>query len=87
MKNDLIWGWVFVILALVMVACIVYGIFIGNWSALPMCGFALGMNITSAITRFKSYKYRKSLYEFDQAFYACFKHQEDNPEDSNRITD
>ena len=63
MKKDLVMGWVFVGLALLMVLCIVYGCSIGNWTALPMCILALGMDITSAMTRFQSYQTRKSMEE------------------------
>lgn len=65
MRNDLIWGWVFVGLALLMVACIIYGCFIGNWAAVPMCSFALALNVCNAISRFSSYRSRK---RFNDAF-------------------
>ena len=59
MKSDFIWGWVFIGLALLMVACIIYGCFIGNWVAIPMCSFALAINVCNAISRFKSYRAHK----------------------------
>lgn len=95
MKNDLIWGWVFVGLALLMVACIIYGGFIGNWAAIPMCCFALTLNITNAISRLRAYKYHKdsmrfqqSLRDFKDAFNACWPDKDDDdPEDNYIITD
>ena len=90
MRNDLIWGWVFVGLALLMVACIIYGCSIGNWAAVPMCSFALALNVCNAISRFKNYKWRQqdwkdSMARFDEAFNACW--PEDKSNDDNRITD
>ena len=65
MKNDLIWGWIFVGLALIMVACIIYGCCIGNWVAVPMCSFALSLDVCNAISRFKLYRAHK---RFNSAF-------------------
>ena len=86
MKNDLIWGWIFIGLALIMVACIIYGCFIGNWTAVPMCSFALILDVCNAISRFKDYKRRQQDWKDCMArFNACW--PEDKPDDDNRITD
>ena len=92
MKSDLIWGLVFIGLALLMLACIIYGCFIGNWAAIPMCFFALTLNTTNAISRLRAYKYHKdsirfqqSLQDFEDAFSACWPNSK--PDDDNRITD
>lgn len=62
MKKDLIMGWVFIALALLMVFCVIVNIVNQNWVGLTVCGFAFGMNITSAISRFRDYKWRKEYY-------------------------
>jgi hypothetical protein len=90
MKKDLVMGWVFVGLALLMVFCIVYGCFVGNWAALPMGCFALILDIVNAISRFRDYKRRQRdwkdcMARFNDAFNACW--PEDKPDDDNRITD
>ena len=82
MKNDLIWGWVFVGLALLMVVLIIYACFISNWAAIPMCSFALILNVGNAISRFTSYNrykdYHKMLDKLDTAILACWPDKEDN---------
>ena len=92
MKKDLVMGWVFIGMALLMLACIIYGCFIGNWAAIPMCFFALTINTTNAISRLRAYKYHKnsirfqqSLRDFEEAFSACW--PDNKPDDDNRITD
>lgn len=90
MKSDLIWGWIFVGLALIMLACVIYGCFIGNWTALPICSFALTLNVCNAISRFKDYKrwqqdWKDYMDRFNDAFNACW--PEDKSDDDNRITD
>ena len=94
MKSDLIWGWVFVGLALVMIACIIYGCCIGNWTAVPMCSFALTLNVCNAISRFKDYRRKRawdslSLMSMRRWRYydADLDDDEDEPDDDNRITD
>lgn len=89
MKSDLIWGLVFVGLALLMLACIIYGCCIGNWIAIPMCFLALTLNTTNAISRLQACKYHKdsirfqqSLRDFEDAFWP-----DNKPDDDNRITD
>lgn len=59
MKKDLIWGWIFIALALFMIFCIVIDCVNANWTSLPICGFAFGMNLINAIIHFKDYKERK----------------------------
>ena len=59
MKRDLIWGWVFIILALLVALCIVIHCVNANWSGLSICGFVFGLNLTNAINRFKRYKMYK----------------------------
>ena len=92
MKKDLVMGLVFIGMALLMLACIIYGCFIGNWAAIPMCFFALTLNTANAISRLRAYKYHKnsirfqqSLRDFEDAFSAYW--PEDKPDDDNRITD
>ena len=92
MKNDLIWGWIFVGLSILMLVCVIYGCFIGNWTAVPMCSFALTLNVCNAISRFKDYKYRRdwdaSWERLNEAFKACWPDEEnDKSEEDNRITD
>lgn len=59
MKKDLVMSWVFIAMTLLMVFCIVVNCVNANWAGLSICGFALGMNLTSAINRFRDYKMRK----------------------------
>lgn len=70
MKSDLIWGWMSVGLTLLMIACIIYCCFIGNWAAIPMCSFALILNVGNAISHFTSYNrckdYHKTLDSMEQ---------------------
>ena len=92
MKRDLVMGWVFIALALLMVFCIVVNCTNGNWGNLPICGFAFGMNIVSAVNRFRDYKMRKeyeaSWAKLDLAFRECWPDEDENePEDNSIITD
>ena len=91
MRSDLIWGWVFVGLALVMIACIIYGCCIGNWTAVPMCGFALALNVCNAISRFKDYRSKQAWSLMSMRrwsdYDAVLDDDEDEPDDDNRITD
>lgn len=63
MKSDLIIGWIFVGLALLMIICIIYGCFIGNWAAILMCSFALILNVCNAISHFTSYNWCKDYHK------------------------
>ena len=92
MKRDLVMGWVFIAMALLMVFCIVVNCVNGNWGNLPICGFAFGMNIVSAVNRFRDYKMRKeyeaSWVKLDLAFRECWPDEdEDESEDNSIITD
>ena len=92
MKKDLVMGWVFIGLALLMVFCIVYGCFIGNWEALPMCSFALILDIVNAANRFNDYKrckgYEASWSKLDLAIRECWPDEdEDELENNSIITD
>ena len=94
MRNDLIWGWVFVGLSILMLVCVIYGCFIGNWTAVPMCSFALTLNVCNAIGRFKDYRRKRdwessSLMSMRRWRYydADLDDDEDEPDDDNRITD
>lgn len=90
MKKDLIFGWLFLGMALLMVFCIVVNCVNGSWGNLPICGFALGMNITSAVNRFNDYKRRK---DYEQAYslmsMRCWSDydEDDESEEDNCITD
>lgn len=94
MKKDLVMGWVFIALALLMVFCIVVNCVNANWAGLPICGFALGMNLMNAVSRFKDYKMRKE-YENQYSIMSMkywgdvpyVDEDEDDPEDDNIITD
>ena len=94
MKSDLIWGWIFVGMALLMVACIIYGCLIGNWIAVPMCSFAFALDVCNAISRFNNYQRKRawdslSLMSMRRWRYydADLDDDENKPEDDNRITD
>ena len=84
MKNDLIWGWIFIGLSILMLACVIYGCCIGNWTAVPMCSFALTLNVCNAIGRFKDYKRRRdwdtSWERFNETFKACWPDEDDDDE-------
>ena len=95
MKRDLIWGWVFAILAIVMLCLTFYGFYIGNDFGAMMCCIAAGIDIGNAVMRFHSYKQRK-----EWAWYASFgkldedimkahwpDEEDDEPEEDNRITE
>ena len=86
MKNDLIWGWIFVVMSLLMLALVIYGCFIGNWTAVPMCSFALALNVCNAISRFTDYKWRQQEWKDCITRFNAYQ-PKDKPEDSNRITD
>ena len=90
MNNDLTWGWVSTILAIVGVVLVIICICIGNWSAIPMCATALLLNVVNAVSHFCEYKRRKQEWKdcmthFNDVFSACW--PEDDPDDSNHITD
>ncbi len=92
MKKDLIMGWVFIALALLMVFCIVVNCVNQNWAGLPICGFAFGINLINAFGRFNDYKRRKEYDEswakFNEAFDACWPDKDDDePKDNSIITD
>ena len=92
MKKDLIMGWVFIALALLMVFCIVVNCVNGSWCNLPICGFAFGMNIVNAVNRFRDYNYRKKYAQSMLAFNATLRSlwpdiDDDKPEDNSIITD
>lgn len=91
MKSDLIWGWVFVGLALLMVACIIYGCCIGNWTAVPMCSFAFALDACNAISRFKDYRRKQDWSLMSMRRWSDYDtdldDDEDELDDDNRITD
>jgi hypothetical protein len=91
MKRDLIMGWVFIAMALIMIFCIVVNCVNDNWGNLPICGFAFGMNLSSAVNRFRDYKRRKE-YENQYSImsmrcWSAYDEDEDDPEDNRIITD
>jgi len=63
MKRDLIWGWVFVALAILMVFCVFVNINNDNWEAMPICVFALILDTINAINRFVSYRRFKDYHK------------------------
>ena len=70
MKNDVIMGCIWVFMALVMLLCVFVNINNDNWEAMPICVFALILNIVNATNRFKSYRrlkdYHKTLNGIEQ---------------------
>ena len=91
MKKNLIWGWIFAILAIIMLCFTFYGFYIGNDFGAMMCCFAAGINICNATMRFTEYKYQRdwnaSWEKLNEAFEACWPDEEnDEPEADNRIT-
>ena len=92
MKNNLTWGWVFAILAVVMFGFVIYGICIGNALGAVMCGCACVLNATNATTRFLEVKYQRewneSLERLNEAFRTCWPEEDEKESDGdNRITD
>ena len=90
MKNDLVWGWIFAVLSILMLACVIYGCCIGNWAGASMCSFALTLNVCNAISHFRDYKrwqrdWKDCMARFNGAFNTCW--PEDELDDDNRITD
>ena len=59
MKRDLVSGWVFTAMALLVVFCIVVNCIANNWGALPICIFTFSLNIYYAYNHFRDYKRRK----------------------------
>jgi hypothetical protein len=79
MKNNLIWGWIFIGLAILMLACVIYGCFISNWIAVSMCSFALILDICNTIMNFQVYKQRKTEWaRFNNTFNTCWPNQDDD---------
>ena len=89
MKRDLVMGWVFIAMALLMVVCIVGNCVNANWVGLSICGLAFGLNIFNAVRTYKMYKeYEASWAKLDQAIRECWPDEdEDKPEDNSIITD
>lgn len=91
MKRDLVMGWVFIVMALLMVVCIVVNCVNANWAGLPICGFAFGMNLSSAVNRFRDYKRRKEYEDMyslmSMRCWSNYDEDEDEPEDNSIITD
>ena len=92
MKRNLIWGWVFIILAIVMLCFTFYGLYIGNDFGAMMCCIATGINICNATMNFAEYKHKRdwntSWEKLDEAFKACWPDEEnDELEEDNCITD
>ena len=92
MKRNLIWGWVFVILAIIMLCFTFYGFYIGNDFGAMMCCIAAGIDICNAVMRFAEYKHQRdwnaSWEKLNETFKACWPDEENNePETNNRITD
>ena len=92
MKRKLIWGWAFVILAIIMLCFTCYGFYVGNDFGAMMCCVAAGINISNAVMRFTEYKYQRewneSIDRFDEAFRTCWPEENENEtKDDNRITD
>lgn len=81
MKRDLIWGWVFIVLAVLMVFCVFVNINNDNWEAMPICFFALILNIVNATNRFKDYRrfkdYHQSLDNMEQYIRELWPDEED----------
>ena len=91
MKKDLIMGWVFIAMALLMVVCIVVNCVNANWAGLPICGFAFGMNLSSALNRFRDYKRRKEYEDMysimSMRCWSNYDEDDDESEDNKIITD
>ena len=82
MKRDLVMGWVFIALALLMVFCIVVNCINANWAGLPICCFALTMNLINAVSHFRDYKMRKEYEEswakLNESFRACWPDEDES---------
>lgn len=82
MKNDVIMGCIWVFMALLMLLCVFVNINNDNWEAMPICVFALILNIVNATNRFKSYRrlkdYHKTLDNMEQYIRELFPEQNDN---------
>lgn len=92
MKRDLIWGWIFAILAIIMLCFTFYGFYIGNDSGAIMCCIAASINISNAIVRFTEYKHLRdwnaSWEKLNEVFQICWPDEENNElEEDSRITD
>ena len=91
MKRDLIMGWVFIALALLMVFCVIVNCINANWAGLPICGFAFGMNLSSAVNRFRDYKRRKEYEDMyslmSMRCWSNYDEDDDESEDNKIITD
>ena len=84
MKRDLIWGWTFAILAIVMLCFTFYGFYIGNDFGAIMCFIAAGIDIVNAVMRFHNYQRRKewawyaSFEKLDEGIKACWPDEDDD---------
>ncbi len=91
MKRDLVIGWVFIAMALLMVVCIIVNCINANWAGLPICGFAFGMNLSSAVNRFRDYKRRKEYEDMyslmSMRCWSNYDEDDDESEDNKIITD
>ena len=91
MKRDLVMGWVFIAMALLMVVCIIINCINANWAGLPICGFAFGMNLSSAVNHFCDYKRRKEYEDMyslmSMRCWSDYDEDKDEPEDNSIITD
>lgn len=81
MRNDLTWGWVSTVLAIVGIFLVIICICIGHWSAIPMCVTALLLNVINAVLHFHEYKRRKQeqkdcMTRFNDAFDTCWPEDE-----------
>ena len=75
--KELIRGFLWIGLMVLMIICIIVNIHTGNISGLIICSFATILNLSNSITSFKEYK---SLKEWeDEYFKACM--EKDCPEE------
>ncbi len=81
MKKDASMGCVWVFIALLMLLCVFVNINNDNWEAMPICVFALILNIVNATNRFKEYRrikdYHKSLDSMKQYIRESWPDEED----------